>query len=159
MSKQNGSRYIRREPRNDYMKFYRVIRRYTMLKYELSNADLEMLLYLYTAGLFTYYEYLTYANNFSWDKLRFKRLKEGGWIHMFRDKKGSEYRLYELTRHGRHVMTNFYKMLNAEMEISTILKNNPAVARRNFSEKTLMLGIEEFNKYVRSRNPRTVREY
>ena len=159
MRKQIQKNYTRKEPSNDHMKFYRVIRRYTMLKYDLSNADLEMMLYLYTAGLFTYYEFKTYANNFSWDRLRFARMKDGGWIHMFRDKKGSEYRLYELTRHGRHVIGNMYKMMNSEMEIPMSLKNNPAVARSNFSEKVLMIGIEEFNKYVQSKNPQKRREY
>mgnify|MGYP000060611100 CR=1 FL=1 len=159
MRKQIQRNYIRKEPKNDYLKFYRVVRRFTLLKYDLSTADLEMMMYLYTAGLFTYQEFSVYASNFSWDRHRFKRMKEGGWIHMFRDKVGSEYRLYELTRHGRHIIGNMYKMLNCEMEIPMALKNNPAVARTNYSEKALMIGIEEFNKYVQSKNPQKRREY
>jgi len=159
MRRQVQRNYIRKEPSNDYLKFYRVVRRFTLLKYDLSTSDLEMLMYLYTAGLFTYQEFIVYSSNFSWDKKRFKRMKDSGWIHMFRDKVGAEYRLYELTRHGRHIIGNMYKMLNCEMEIPMAQKNNPAVARRNFSEKTLMLGIEQFNKYVRSKNPQKRREY
>jgi uncharacterized short protein YbdD (DUF466 family) len=39
------------------------------------------------------------------------------------------------------------------------LKNNPVVARKNYAEKALMIGIEEFNKYVQSKNPQKRREY
>jgi hypothetical protein len=141
--KKKIKKYQRREPKYDFLKYWRIIR------YDLSTADLEMLLYLYTQGIFTYYEFAEYGNFFGWDRKRFKRLKENGWIHCWQNKRNGEYRLYEITRHGRHVCTNMYKMLNGDMLIPETSQNNPVMRKKRFSEKILALGIKRFNEEVK----------
>lgn len=147
--KKKIKKYQRREPKYDFLKYWRIIRRYTCIRYDLSTADLEMLLYLYTQGIFTYYEFAEYGNFFGWDRKRFKRLKENGWIHCWQNKRNGEYRLYEITRHGRHVCTNMYKMLNGDMLIPETSQNNPVMRKKRFSEKVLALGIKKFNEEVK----------
>jgi hypothetical protein len=151
--------YIRREPKNDYMKYYRVIRRYVMFRHEIQESDLEMLMFLYSEGLFTYWRFRELSNFNGWNVKKFKKMKDGGWIHMWRDKKGSEYRLYEMTRKGRMVITDMYKKLNYEEEISEMPKNNPIFKKGCFSHKVLAIGIRNFNQEVRKRNGLTYTEY
>jgi hypothetical protein len=151
--KQIQRNYTRREPKSDYLKWWRIIRRYTMIRYNLSTADLEMLLYLYSEGLFTYWDFQEYANAFGWDRHRFTRLKEDGWLHCWKEKHRGDHRLYEITRHGRHVCTNMYKMLNYEMEIPESTSKNPIMKKRTYSDKVLVLSIKKFNEEVRKQNP------
>ncbi len=151
--KQIQRNYTRREPKSDYLKWWRIIRRYTMIRYDLSTADLEMLLYLYSEGLFTYWDFQEYANAFGWDRHRFKRLKEDGWVHCWKEKHRGDHRLYEITRHGRHVCTNMYKMLNYEMQIPESTSKNPIMKKRTYSDKVLVLSIKKFNEEVRKQNP------
>lgn len=157
--KQLQRNYIRREPKSDFLKWWRVIRRYTCARYDLKSPDLDIILYLYSEGLFDYWTFTKYANCFGWDRHRFTRLKETGWIHQWSKKKDSEYKLYELTRHGRHVCTNLYKMLNYQMEIPEHPTNNPIMKKRTFSEKVLALSIKEFNEEVKKQNPQRRIEY
>lgn len=144
--------YDRREVKSDYMKYWRTIRRYIQVKYDLSEPDLDVLMFLYSEQLFTYYKFLEFANDMSWDRERFKRLKDNEWIHMYSDKYRGQYRLYELTRKGRHVITKMYKHLSMELEISEVPKNNPVFNRARFSDRTLATSITKFNEEVRKKN-------
>jgi hypothetical protein len=112
-----------------------------------------MLLYLYSEGLFTYWDFQEYANAFGWDRHRFTRLKEDGWVHCWKEKHRGDHRLYEITRHGRHVCTNMYKMLNYEMQIPESTSKNPIMKKRTYSDKVLVLSIKKFNEEVRKQNP------
>lgn len=142
-------KYQRYKVDRDYLKWYRVVRRYTEIKYGLSQADLELLMYLYSEDFFNYYKFVEYCNMLGWDKTRFSRLVEGGYIHLWRDKKGSQHRLYELTRQGRHIITRMYKMLNMEEPIPETPQKNPVFKKSaSFSEKTLAFGIKSFNEEV-----------
>lgn len=151
--------YLRKEPKSDFLKWWRVIRRYTCIRYELTEPDLDILLYLYSEGLFDYWTFTEYANCFGWDRHRFSRLKENKWIHVWTKKKETEYKLYEVTRHGRHVCGNLYKMLNYQMEIPENPTNNPVAKRRRYSDKVLLLSIKKFNEEVRKQNPPKRIEY
>lgn len=150
MSKSNR-KYVRPEPKYDYMKYYRVIRKYIMIQYELSEPDLEMLMYLYSEKLFNYYKFVEYANTYGWDRKRFKRFVDDGFIHMWRDKTRNEYRLYELTQKARYIMTKMYKHLNYEEEISETPNKNKVFKKTMYSHKVLAMGIEKFNEEVRQR--------
>ncbi len=159
IKKQIQRHYTRRQVKNDFLKYWRVVRRYTQIKYDLSEQDLEVLLYLYSEGLFTYYDYKEYTNTMSWDIKRFARLKEDGWIHMWHDKYRGSYRLYELTRHGRHVCTNLYKQLNGEVEIPENSKHNPLVTSKKYSDRVLWMSVKKFNEHVRKNKVSTRIEY
>jgi DNA-binding MarR family transcriptional regulator len=151
--------YFRREPKYDYMKYWRVVRKYTMIKYDITEPDLELLMFLYSEGLFNYQKFNDYVNIFGWDKQRFARLKEKGFVHMWRDKHRGEYRMYELTRHGRHIITKMYKHLNYEEEISEVPTRNPIFKRKTYSHKVLAMGVSMFNNEVRKRKGLSYEEY
>jgi len=153
VKKQIQKRYIRREPVSDYLKWWRVIRRFNCIKHDISSTDLDVVLYLYSESLFTYWDFVEYCQILGWDRKRFRRLIDDGWIHCWRNKKNGEHRLYELTRKGRHMCTYMYKTLNYESCIPETTKNNPVMRKKKFSEKVLAHSILRFNEEVRKRNP------
>lgn len=148
MNKSNR-KYVRPQPKYDYMKYYRVIRKYIMIQYDITEPDLEMLMYLYSEKLFNYYKFVEYSNIYGWDRKRFKRLVECGFIHMWRDKTRTEHRLYELTQKARYMITKMYKHLNYEEEISETPNKNLVFKGTRYSHKVLAMGIEKFNEEVR----------
>lgn len=136
----------------DYLKWYRIVRRYTEVKYGLSPSDLELMLYLYSEGFFNFYKFMEYCKTMGWDRGRFKRFTDNGLIHMFRDKTKNEHRLYELTHKAKIMILNMYKHLNMEEEIPENHVNNPLFKKSAlFSEKTLAIGIKAFNEEVRKK--------
>ncbi len=145
-------KYTRREPSTDCLKYWRVIRKYIQTEYDVSEIDLEMLLYLYSEGLFNYYKFVEYSNIFGWDKTRFKRLTDKGMIHLFREKDRNEYRLYEVTRKCRHMITNMYKYMFMEKEIpENPLRSKIFRKTGRYSDKVLALSIKKFNEEVRKK--------
>lgn len=159
-TKKEKFRYQRRTPKTDCLKYWRVIRKYIVIQYDISEPDLDMLLYLYSEGYFNYYKFIEYMNAFSWDKQRFARLKEKGYIHLFREKQGSQHRLYEVTRKTRSMITSMYSYMYMEKEIPENA-NRSEIFRKNtrYSNKTLALGIKKFNEEVRQVNGYKVRNY
>ena len=145
--------YIKREPKYDYLKYKRVVIRWAMLKYDISEADLDMLFFLYSEGLFTYQVYAKYANIFGWDRGRFARIREKGYIHVWDDNyyKTGNYNQYELTRKARLMISKIYKVLNGEEEVSELPMNNPMFRRERYSHKVNALTLKDMNREIRAR--------
>ncbi len=45
--------YERYQPKNDYLKYWKVVKQWANVKYDVGTADIEMMLFLYSEGLFT----------------------------------------------------------------------------------------------------------
>ena len=98
--------------KNDYLKYWKVIKQYYKSKYSLTQADLEMLLFLFSEGRFTSKRFKDYSRLMSWDTVRFVRLKNNGWIEMFREgKRGQRVALYQISDKGRKVILDMYRKL------------------------------------------------
>jgi len=85
----------------DYLKFWRVIRYFVKAKYNLTQADLDVLLFLYSESYFSKDKFKDFDKLLSWDKNRFDRLLRDGWIVVFRKRSGKRKALYELSYKGR----------------------------------------------------------
>ena len=71
--KEPQNNYRRRAPQDNWLKYFRVIRYYMRRKYDLSLSDLEMLLFLYSEGLFTRSDFSEFGQIMSWDRRRFDK--------------------------------------------------------------------------------------
>jgi hypothetical protein len=65
---------------NDYLKYWRVIRQYIKIKYNLTQSDLDILLFLKSESYFSKDKFLEFDEILSWDKQRFEKLRQQGWI-------------------------------------------------------------------------------
>ena len=109
---------------NDYLKYWKVVRHYIRAKYEITQADLDMILFLYSERYFSKKKFVEFNKILTWDRNRFKNLVEKGWISTFRAKHAKSATLYELSYKGQRMVHEMYNKLNGE-EISTSAQHNP----------------------------------
>lgn len=144
--------YDRRMPRDNWLKYFRVVRYYISKRYGLSLPNLEMLLFLYSEGLFSRSDFSEFEQIMSWDKKRFEKLRQDGWIIMWRKAKGSEPALYEVSRRGKQVIGSMYKKLSGEESISENKYLNPIFAAdANYMDKVYRRAIKRLNQEQRQR--------
>jgi len=138
--------YDRKTPSNDYLKYWRVVRYWVKAKYGLTTPDLEMLLFLYSEQIFTKDKFSEFKEIMSWDKNRFERLRQEGWIIVWKKREGKSKALYEVSHKGKKVIGMVYKKLNGE-EIS---ERNPLFLKSaNYMDKVYRNMIIEMNKSIK----------
>tara|TARA_R100000951_G_C2638824_1_gene180198 strand:- start:1503 stop:1970 length:468 start_codon:yes stop_codon:yes gene_type:complete len=142
--------YDRREPNADYLKYWKVVKQWARAKYNLGTADIEMMLFLYSEGLFTKFEFEEFNEIMSWDKNRFHKMLKDEWIIKWRERKGRESTLYELGFKGKRVCASIYKKLNKEEVISEDRRNNPIFNKSTkYSNKVYRKMIKKMNQEVK----------
>ncbi len=128
----------------DYLKYWRVVRYYIKKKYKLTTAELETLLFLKTEGRFSRDDFQQFNEVISWNKDRFEKLRQEGWIVVFRKRVGKHRALYELSYKSKRVIASVYSKLNGS-EIPTSVFNDKKYSDkvyRNFIEQLRHLSPE-----------------
>jgi len=140
----------RKQPSNDYLKYWKVVKYWVKRKYAISSGDLDLMLFLYSEHLFNKTKFEEFNELMSWDSNRFYRLIKEGWIHKWREKKGKQAALYELTIAGKRMIYNVYKKLNGE-KFSESYVNNPIFKHDvKFRDKVYRNYIKKINQENRS---------
>jgi hypothetical protein len=135
--------------KSDYLKYWRVIRYFVKAKYSLSQADLDVILFLYSEQYFGKDKFEEFDALLSWDVKRFDRLLRDGWISIFRKRKGNKKTLYELSYKGIRLVDSIYKKLNGE-EIPSTGPNNPLFHKNvSYLDKVYRDMIIEMNAFCR----------
>tara|TARA_R110001606_G_C14921430_1_gene596691 strand:+ start:58 stop:525 length:468 start_codon:yes stop_codon:yes gene_type:complete len=144
--------YDRRQPKSDYLKYWKVVKQWARARYKLGTADIEMMLFLYSEGLFTKFQFEEFNEIMSWDKNRFHKMLKDKWIIKWRERQGRESTLYELGFSGKKVCASIYKKLNKEETIAEDRKNNPMFERSTeYSNKVYRKMIKKMNDEVKGR--------
>jgi len=134
---------------NDYLKFWRVIRYFYKAKYGLNQADLDMILFLYSESYFSKDKFIQFDELLSWDENRFDRLLRDGWIVVFRKRMGIRKALYELSYKGTRMVTEIYKKLNGD-EIPTSSSYNPMFQKNvSYTDKVYRNMITDMNATIK----------
>ena len=135
-------------PDHDFMKYWRVVRYWARVKYEITTAELDMILFLYSEQFFNKSQFKEYEELMSWDKNRFYRLIKTDWIHVWRKKEKSEATLYELTYKAKKMVNAVYKKLNRE-KFSETYVNNPLFRHdASYQDKVYRNYIKGINKEI-----------
>lgn len=140
--------YNGRDTNWDFMQHWTVIRKWAVLNYELrSTSDLEILMHLYSRKLFTLPECYEWAKFMAWDRYRFNRLLDEGWIHVWRTRSTGESAMYELTHKAKKMIASVYRKMTGVEPIPESSRRNKAF-RKNapFAQKTLANAIRSFNQ-------------
>ena len=140
---------------NDYLKYWRVIRYYYKIKYKLNQADLDMLLFLYSESYFTKDTFVEFDELLTWDENRFDKLLRDGWIVVFRKRMGKRKALYELSFKGTRLITEIYKKLNGQ-EIPVSQSYNPMFLKNvSYADKVYRNMIITMNKAIKQSRHQT----
>jgi hypothetical protein len=139
----------------DYLKYWRVIRYFVKAKYKLSQADLDIILFLYSEKYFDKEKFDEFDELLSWDVKRFNRLLKEGWIQSFRKKVGNRRNVYQLSYKASRMVHSIYQKLNGE-EIPVSNNTNPMFLRKvNYADKVYRNMIKEMNAFTRQQRHQT----
>jgi len=132
---------------NDYLKYWKVVRQWARSKHQLSTSEIEMILFLYSEGPFKRKSFDEYNEIMSWDKRRFENLLKQGWIVVWRERKGREATLYELSYKSKRLCASIYKKLNKEECVSELETKNPMFRYdAKYSDKVYRKMIKRMNR-------------
>jgi len=93
---------------DNYLKYWRVIRKFAQVQYELTQCDLDMLLFLYSEKYFGRDKFDEFDKLLGWDVMRFQRLVKKEWIVKFRNQVGKRKALYKLTHKAESMIQSLY---------------------------------------------------
>lgn len=142
--------YDRRDPGQDYLKYFRVVRQWAKTKHKISSADLDMMLFLFSERLFTRDCFTDFAMTMSWDTERFNRMLKDEWIIIWRKRTGMESNLYELSFKGKRLVRSVYKKLNGEERLSDNYQNNPMFAKNaSYTDKRYRRIVKKMNAAIK----------
>ena len=134
---------------DDYLKYWRVIRQFVKIKYELNQSDLDMLLFLYSEKYFGRDKFDEFDSLLGWDVTRFFTLQKKGWIIKFRNRVGNRKALYQLTIKTTRMIQSIYRKLSGE-EIPVSNTNNKMFLKNvSYSDKVYRNMIIEMNKTIK----------
>ncbi len=135
--------------KDDYLKYWRVVRYFIKAKYKLNTADLDMLLFLYSESYFSKDKFKEFNELLSWDVHRFDRLLRDGWIEVFRKRSGKTKGLYKLAYRTNRMIDSMYKKLSGE-EIPTAKSKNPIFLKNvGYNHKVYRNMIIEMNNFIK----------
>ena len=140
---------------HNYLKYWKVVKQFVKTKYDISTADLEMLLFLRSEKYFSKGDFDEFNELFHWEKNRFERLKQEGWIDVFRKKTGNRRVLYQLSYKAQRMLTSVYKKLEGE-EIPESKSSNPQfLADVSYTNKMHRNYIKKLNQSIRQQQHRS----
>ena len=133
--------------KNDFLKHWRLVKYLMKKQYDLTQQDLEMLLFLYSEKKFTKDDFKFFEGVLSWDVGRFTRLKKAGWIKQWRTNYGTKRRaIYELTHKGKTAMARVYRLLLGEEKFPESSRRNPFHATKRHSEYKYFNAMKKINR-------------
>jgi hypothetical protein len=139
---------------DDYLKYWRVIRQFVKIKYGLNQSDLDMIFFLYSELYFDRDKFIEFDNLLGWDKQRFEKLRQAGWIEVFRKRMGNRKALYQLSSKAKIMVRSVYNKLNGE-EIPVSQSQNKMFARNvSYTDKVYRNMIKEMNAVIKQQRHR-----
>lgn len=140
---------------DDYLKYWRVIRQYVKVKYELTQSDLDVILFLYSEKYFDKDKFAEFNSLLGWDRNRFESLKRRGWIEVFRQRMGARKAIYQLSSKANRVIQNIYRKLSGE-EIPTSNSHNKMFLKNvSYTDKVYRNMIMEMNAVIKQQRHQT----
>jgi hypothetical protein len=119
------------------------------VKHNISTAELDMLLFLYSEGVFSSKDFERYNTLFTWRPERMHRMIKKDFIRVFRKGGGNLRTLYELTYKSKRIVDNIYKQLEGEMLLSTNPSISPMFKKdAPYSHKVMQNAILQMRKAV-----------
>ena len=117
-------------------------------KHGLTDADLELIVYLEPLHYFTSEDFKDGTLYYSWDKHRFKRLRDEGWFEKTYERKNGikDHDKYKISRKGKTMVNTIYKILCGEDDIPESTRRNKTMNGSSYSDKVLRTAIKKTNR-------------
>tara|TARA_R110000803_G_scaffold66252_4_gene127615 strand:- start:5198 stop:5638 length:441 start_codon:yes stop_codon:yes gene_type:complete len=129
------------------LKYYRLVRKWACKTYNLKDADLELLIYLDCKKRFTRGDFMDGVYTYSWDKKRWDRLRQEGWIDVWRNRNRTtrKYSVFKTSVKCQSLINRIYRILLAQEDMpqssrSTFYKN------KTYTDKVFNKAIDDMIK-------------
>ena len=126
------------------LKHYRIIRKWACKTSDLSDGDLELLIYLEALDMFTKDDFKKGTYSYSWDNRRWNRLLKQGWITVWRKRNRTtqKYHIYKVSIKCKQLISRMYRIMLGEEDMPTKLfeKSN------RYSFTVMRTAIKNVNK-------------
>ncbi len=129
------------------LKYYRLTRKWACKTYGILDADLELLFYLDCEKRFTRKDFMDGVYTFSWDKARWDRLRQDGWIDTWRHRNRTtiKYSVYKTSYRCKQLINRIYRILLGEEDMPTsersVFYNN-----KSYTDKVYNKAIDDMIK-------------
>ena len=102
-------------------KYYRLTRKWACKSYNLTDADLELLIMLDCIGRFTRKEFQDGEYLMPWDKHRWEKLRQEGWIEVWRHRNRTtiKYSIFKTSFKCSQLISRIYRILLGEEDLPT----------------------------------------
>ena len=129
------------------LKYYRLTRKWVCKTYRLTDADLELLIYLDCKGRFTRNEFIEGVYTYSWDKHRWERLKREGWIEVWRHRNRTtiKYSIFKTSFKCSQVISRIYRILLGE-EDPPFTERNIFNKNKSYTDKVMIKALDDMIK-------------
>ena len=129
------------------LKYYRLIRKWACKTYNLKDADLELLIYLDCKERFTRNEFIDGSYTMSWDKNRWERLRQEGWIETWRHRNRTtiKYSIYKTSFKCSQLISRIYRIMLGQEDLPTS-ERNVFYGNKSYTDKVYNKAIDDMIK-------------
>ena len=130
------------------LKHYRIIRKWASRNNDLTDAEIELLIYLDCIDLFTIKDFKMGTYAFSWNNRRWNKLIQNNWIVVWRrrNRTTQKYNMYKVSFKGKQLIQRMYRIMLGEDDIPTSERRNSIMQGKTYMDKVLQISIENVNK-------------
>ena len=130
------------------LKHYRIIRKWACKNNDLNDADLELLIYLDSIGLFNIKDFKQGTYSYSWDTRRWSRLVDEDWIVVWRKRNRTtqKHNIYQVSFKCKQLIHRIYRIMLGEEDLPTSTRRNKLIAGKSYTDKVLTKAIYNVNK-------------
>ena len=128
-------------------KYYRLVRKWACKTYNLTDAELELLIHFDCLERFTRDDYIKGTYTYSWNKNRWEKLRTEGWIdvHAYRNRTTIKYTVFRVSTKCKHLVKRIYRILLNQEDLP---ESNRSVFKKNknYMNKVFIKAVEDMNK-------------
>tara|TARA_R100000329_G_scaffold146779_1_gene133646 strand:+ start:162 stop:608 length:447 start_codon:yes stop_codon:yes gene_type:complete len=129
------------------LKHYRIIRKWVCKNNDLTDAELELLIYLDCINMFTIDDFKMGTYSYSWNNRRWNKLIQNDWIVVWRKRNRTtqKYNIYKVSFKGKQMIKRVYRIMLGEEDIPTSEKRNSIMKGKSYIDKVLQTSIYNVN--------------
>ena len=130
------------------LKHYRIIRKWACKNNNLTDADLELLIYLDSVGVFNIKDFKIGTYSYSWETRRWSRLVDSGWIVIWRKRNRTtqKHNMYQVSFKCKQLIHRIYRIMLGEEDLPISKRRNKLINGKSYTDKVLTKAIYNVNK-------------
>ena len=130
------------------LKHYRIIRKWACKNNDLTDAELELLIYLDCIDMFTIDDFKIGTYSYSWNNRRWNKLIQNNWVVVwrYRNRTTQKYNIYKISFKGKQLIQRIYRIMLGKDDIPTSERRNSIMKGNTYMDKVLQTSIYNVNK-------------